>query len=188
MIRAFIAVALPDELKARLVEVSRRLKALGLAGSFPKPDSIHLTLKFLGDISEADIGSIGDGLEVVAKPIPRFDATVGGLGTFPNVTNPRVVWVGVEAGPWLTRLQSAVEKALEDEFPPEGRPFSPHLTLARLKSRDNVKALAAFMGEKAANESLGTFTVDAIHLFRSELRPDGARYTRLRSVRLAGVK
>ena len=187
MIRAFIAVALPEELKARLGEVSRRLKSLGLVGSFPKAESIHLTLKFLGDIPEGDVDRIGDAMRQAAQNIPPFEASVGGLGTFPNASNPRVVWIGVEGRQRLAPLQSAVEKALEGlGFPPEGRAFSPHLTLARLKARDNVKALAAFMNEEAAKRPLGTVSVDAIHLFRSELRPDGARYTKLRTVALAG--
>lgn len=185
MIRAFIAIALPDDLKARLGEVSRRLKSLGLVGSFPKPESIHLTLKFLGDVSEADINRIDDAMREAASGAQPFQATVGGLGTFPNPSNPRVVWVGVEEGEWLAPLQAAVEKALEGlGFPPEERPFSPHLTLARLKSRENVRALAAFMNEDAARRPLGPLSVDSIHLLRSELRPDGARYTRLRSVPL----
>jgi 2'-5' RNA ligase len=185
MIRTFIAVALPEEMRTRLGETSRRLKTLGLVGSFPKPESIHLTLKFLGDIEEASIGRVSDAMEQATRGIGPFEVEVGGLGVFPNRSNPRVVWIGVTNHPLLVRLQEAIERSLEPlGFPPEGRDFRAHLTLVRLKSRDNVKALAAYLDDKEAHEPLGTVSVGGVHLYRSDLRPDGARYTVLRSVAL----
>lgn len=187
MIRSFVAVSLPQEVRARLEEYGKELKKLGLYGSFPKSESFHLTLKFLGDIPEAKVDAIGSALERAVAGLAPFSLEVRGLGTFPNPSSARVVWMGFEQSEPLSVLQARVEKVLEDlDFPPEDRPFRPHLTLARLKSKDNLKDLQAYLQDAGPSAAAGAVPVDEVVLFRSELRPDGARYTRLRVARLQG--
>ncbi|MFB3904667.1 MAG: RNA 2',3'-cyclic phosphodiesterase [Acidobacteriota bacterium] len=188
MIRSFVAVSLPPEVRARLEEYGKELKSLGLYGTYPKADSFHLTLKFLGNIPEQKVDPVGAALERAVVGIAPFQLQVRGLGVFPNPSSARVVWIGVEQSEPLALLQERVEQGLESlEFPREDRPFRPHLTLARLKSKDNLKALQAYLREVGPSAAAGTVPVDEIALFRSDLRPDGARYTRLRSARLAGI-
>jgi len=188
MIRSFVAVSLPAEVRARLEQCGKQLKSLGLYGSFPKSDSFHLTLKFLGNIPEQKVEAIGSALERAVTGVAPFQLEVKGLGVFPNPSSARVVWIGFEKSEPLTLLQARVEQVLEDlEFPREDRPFQPHLTLARLKSKDNLKALQAYLREAGPGTTAGPVPVDELVLFRSDLRPDGARYTRLCAARLQGA-
>jgi len=185
MIRSFVAVSLPAEVRARLEQYGKELKSLGLYGSFPKSDSFHLTLKFLGNIPEQKVDAIGGALEQAVTGLAPFQLEVRGLGVFPNPSSARVVWIGFGHSEALSALQARVERVLEElEFPPEDRPFRPHLTLARLKSKDNLRALQEYLREAGPSATAGTVPVDEVVLFRSDLRPDGARYTRLRAARL----
>lgn len=185
MIRSFVAVSLPAGVRDRLEQYGRELKSLGLDASYPKAESFHLTLKFLGNIPEQKVDEIGAALESAVAGLTPFSLEVRGLGAFPNPSGARVVWIGFEQSEPLSMLQERVEQALEDlEFPREDRPFRPHLTLARLKSKDNLQALHAFLREAGPSATAGTVPVDEVILFRSDLRPDGARYTRLRAARL----
>jgi 2'-5' RNA ligase len=187
MIRSFVAVSLPMEVRARLEQYGKELKSLGLYGSYPKAESFHLTLKFLGDIPEQKVDAIGTALERAVEGVAPFQLEVRGLGVFPNPSSARVIWIGFEQSEPLSLLQARVEQVLEElEFPREDRPFRPHLTLARLKSKDNLKALQAYLRETGPSAAAGTVPVDELVLFRSDLRPDGARYTRLHVARLQG--
>jgi RNA 2',3'-cyclic 3'-phosphodiesterase len=186
MIRAFVAVSIPSEVRENLREVSRKLRSMGLVGSFSRVESIHLTLKFLGDIPESDLDRLAEAIKTSVSGIEPFQVRVGGAGVFPGLSAPRVVWIGVEHDERLRLLQARVEASFEKlGFPPEGRPFRPHLTLARLKSRDNLENLVSYLRNEGKSESAGEVVVDAVHLYRSELRPDGARYTQLRTATLA---
>ncbi|HXK61911.1 MAG TPA: RNA 2',3'-cyclic phosphodiesterase [Acidobacteriota bacterium] len=185
MIRSFIAVDLPQEVRARLHEYGRELKELGLKGSFTRPDSFHLTLKFLGNIAEQQVEEIGSALEHAVRGAKPFQVDVRRLGVFPGPSNPRVVWMGLERSEALESLQQRIEEAAEAlGFGREGRPFRPHLTLVRLKSKDNLKALGEYLRKAGPEASAGTVLVNEVVLFRSDLRPDGARYSRLRTVPL----
>ncbi|RPJ60962.1 MAG: RNA 2',3'-cyclic phosphodiesterase [Acidobacteria bacterium] len=185
MIRSFVAVGLPEEVRSRLEQHGKELKSLGLYGSYPKADSFHLTLKFLGNIPEQKVDPIGAALERVVAGITPFRLEVRGLGAFPNPSSARVVWIGFEQSEPLSLLQERVEQALADlDFSREERAFRPHLTLVRLKSRDNLKALQSYLREVGPVATAGTVPVEEVVLFRSDLRPDGARYTRLRAAKL----
>jgi len=187
MIRSFVAVGLPPEVRTRLEQYGKELKSLGLYGSYPKSESFHLTLKFLGNIPEQKVETIGSALQRAVQGIAPFQLEVRCLGAFPSPSSARVVWIGFEKSEPLSTLQARVEDVLEDlEFPREDRAFQPHLTLARLKSRDNLKALQAYLRETGPSATAGTVPVDEVVLFRSELRPDGARYTRVRAAKLEG--
>ncbi len=188
MIRTFVAIALPDHVRRGLGVISQKIKKMGLDGSFAKPDSMHLTLKFLGNIAENRLDDIEQALTKAVAGIPALDIKCGRVGVFPSLESPRVVWVGVAAAPELATLQRRTEQELETlGFPPEGRPFSPHLTVARLKGRANIRLLQDYLRQAGGSEDAGSFSASQIHVFQSELRPDGARYTKLRSVSLGSL-
>jgi 2'-5' RNA ligase len=184
-IRAFIAVPLPDDLLAQFAALQRRLERQVPPRSvrWVRPEGIHLTLKFLGDTPSDKLPGIQAGLAAVARNAPACTFTVGGLGCFPNPHRPRVVWVGVqEPTGRLALLQDAVEEVVAPfGYPPEGRGFTPHLTLGRIQrraSRDD----AARVGEVVVASDvgiLGEVAAERFALIRSVLKPTGAEYTTL---------
>ena len=189
-IRAFVAVPLPSSLLEALRRIQRRLD-----GQIPhrsvrwvQPEGIHLTLKFLGDVPSDQLPQIEQALGAVARYAPGCTFTAGELGCFPNPRRPRVVWVGVqEPTGRLAALQDAIEEALAPlGYPPEGRGFSPHLTLGRV-GRKTPRTTAAQVGETVAGTEVGELArVDATQfdLIRSVLKPTGAEYTTLRAFSL----
>lgn len=186
MMRAFIAIPLPEAIRKGLEEVSGRLSGEGLRGSYARSEAIHLTLKFLGDIEERQVDAIGDRMETACRPLAPFSLRIGRLGVFPDLTRPRVVWVGLAPSDPLEELHRSLEAELAGlGFPPRDRPFKPHLTLLRLKSRHNTRVLA----EMCARQDLPDFPpmkAGQLTLYRSILHPQGARHTKLRAVEIAG--
>ena len=180
MIRAFIAIQIPDDLLKRIETEAKRLKNLRIDARFTKKSSIHLTLKFLGDIDENLVASVGDALQESARALDRFRLGIEGLGVFPIRKTPRVIWIGVRKEPMLVELHQQVEANLQGlGFETEGRPFRPHLTIARLKSSKNLAGLEDFIVMEGAEFKIGTFEVGAVHLYQSLLYPDGAEYRQL---------
>ena len=190
-IRAFIAIELQPMLRAALDEVTQNIQeacvvsggeAARKAVRWVSASNIHLTLKFLGEISTANVESLARMLKAEAARHAPFHVEVTGLGAFPNVRRPRVIWVGSEAPPNLALLQRAIEaetRALG--YPAEDRPFSPHLTLGRISQNAtprDASAVAQALG-KIEIRHLGCIPVEKVHLFQSDLRPNGAVYTSL---------
>ena len=185
MIRAFVAIALPEDVRRRLETISRRLIKLNLDGRFVAGRSVHLTLKFLGSIEEGAVEEISEVMRESAEGISPFDLEVRSLGVFPHYAKPRIVWVGVECGEELPELRESMETRFEKlGFARERRRFHPHLTLIRLKSSKNWRELARFVEEQGAQQQAGVVSVRAIHLYQSTLRPDGAEYTQVATVKL----
>lgn len=191
-IRAFIAVELGDEMHRKLADVQRRMKSGTPSGSvrWVRPESIHLTLKFLGNVPEQQIEKIAQALKNALQWSCPFSFVVGGTGCFPNPKRPSVAWVGVEdPSGGLKKVQEAVEQALAPlGFAPEGRPFKPHLTLGRISRNANAAEYRA-IGECVQGLDvgyLGKVEVKEIVLMRSDLSPDGARYTPLARLSLGG--
>ena len=187
-IRTFAAVELPHSVKRPLARAADELRALCIPGlRVVRPEGIHITLKFLGDIDPARVPDIADALAAAADSHPPFSLAVGAPGAFPNPTRPRVLWLGVAgdapALDALRALQRDTDAALAAiGFPPEKQPFSPHLTIARMR-RPDAAALAAL---SALNLPSGAaIPVNAVSLMQSSLNPGGAIYTRLRSAPLA---
>lgn len=202
MIRTFVAIELDPTLRSALGQLQSRLKQVipnrlpsGARIQWVRPDSIHLTLKFLGDTDETRLGDIERALAHAAASRARFSLEVSVLGVFPDLRAPRVLWVGLSgrqdqgqthAPDPLARLAGDIDQAMATlGFPLEKRPFSPHLTLARIKehAREVGRALAG-SGVMEHPQSLGTLSVQAIALIKSELKPSGAVYTRLCEVAL----
>ena len=190
VVRAFIAIDLPASLRLQLAEQIDSLRKI--LGGFPvrwvRADGIHLTLRFLGDTELDKIPDVKQALLKVASSHPAFSIRLAGLGCFPNTRRPRVVWLGVEeASGVLPALQAATEAACRElGFQPEMRSFSPHLTLGRVRRDADPKSVSDLgrAAELAESGPVGTTSVEEICLFQSDLRPDGAVYTKLSAARL----
>jgi 2'-5' RNA ligase len=180
-IRSFIAIEVPPALKSRMEEILRELRRTDADVKWVRPEAVHLTLKFLGSIRPEDVERISLALSSVIAGGDPFEVRVQGMGCFPNPRNPRVVWMGVDRGKEeLVSLQKAVEKKMSElSFPPEDRPFSPHLTLGRVRSPRGKAGLTQAL-EKHKGADIGIFQAREVILFRSELRPAGAVYTKLK--------
>jgi 2'-5' RNA ligase len=179
-IRSFIAIEIPQILKSKIEELQRDLRRTGADVKWVQPQGIHLTLKFLGNIRPEDVERVSQALEPIISAWEPFEARIHGMGGFPSSRNPRVVWVGLDRGKGEVRaLQQAIEREMAGlSFPPEGRPFSPHLTLGRVRSSRGKAALAQAL-DRQKDAEIGTFRAGEVFLFRSELKPTGAVYTKL---------
>ena len=191
-IRAFIAIPLPDSLLERLAALQRKLenRVPHRSVRWVRTEGIHLTLKFLGDTPADRLPDIKHALAAVARHAPACSFTVAGLGCFPNPRRPRVVWVGVqEPTGRLAALQDGIEEALTPlGYEPEGRGFTPHLTLGRV-GRKASRSDAAQVGEivtATTVELLAEVPADRFALIRSVLKPSGAEYTTLEEFPLRG--
>jgi len=180
MIRSFVALDLPSAVHGALNKLSRELQQSGAPVSWVCAENIHLTLKFLGNVPEENIAAIGEALREVAAATPPFRLQPYGCGAFPALRNIRVVWVGLRGDDAVLKaLQSDVEKALAPlGFEPEGRPFKAHLTLGRARGRGHMQKLQEALLTRQSFE-VEAFDVTELVLYKSDLRPDGARYTPL---------
>ena len=149
------------------------------------PGNLHLTLKFLGDVAEGRVDAIVGALSGAASDVSVFAADLRGLGAFPSAARPRVVWAGVTEGAGaMVELADRIDAALAAHgFAREARPFSPHVTLGRVRQPGRNQALRDALQDGAARE-FGRIRVARASLMRSELSPRGARYTELAAVRL----
>ena len=191
-IRAFIAIPLPHPLLDRLSALQRQLESQIPSRSvrWVRVEGIHLTLKFLGDTPTEKLPDIKRALTAVARHAPACTFTVGELGCFPNPRRPRVVWVGVqEPTGRLAALQDGIEEVMAPlGYPPEGRGFTPHLTLGRVRPgarRDEVSRVGEVVTGKTG-EPLAEVSADHFALIRSVLKPTGAEYTTLEEFPLHG--
>lgn len=192
-LRTFIAIELPHDIQAQIHQQQQSLAQIldDPPIRWVKPESIHLTLKFLGEITPAKAKEIGDGLGVEVKDFSAASVVVGGLGCFPNFNRPRVVWVGlIEERNILKQLQAHLDDWLESlGFNPEKRGFSPHLTIGRVHRSVNARQRKS-LGDQIQSQhipSLGQFKAEAVHLFKSDLKSTGAVYTRLATGSLGGM-
>ena len=185
--RTFFAIELPADLRGEIARVQAELKRAGADVRWVRPEGVHLTLKFLGEIDPARAEPLADGAaRVLAKASPA-GLGVSGAGVFPDRRQPRVVWLGLGGDlDALALAQKAVEgAAAEFGFAPEKRPFRPHLTLGRVKSGRGRAALLAAL-EKIEPRPV-EFTAREVVLFKSDLKPTGAVYTALHRLPLSGT-
>lgn len=180
--RTFIAIPLPKECQILLKEMQESLRACGAEVRWVALPSIHLTLKFLGDVDAEVIPGLSKALIENTRSERPFELRLHGLGCFPNPGNPRVLWCGIggETG-CLLRLQQRVEFACTElGFGPDYRPFRPHLTLGRVQGKRNLELL---MGRVAAGSDHACgFHTDRFHIYKSSLKHQGAEYTVLNTV------
>ncbi|MFP4193834.1 MAG: RNA 2',3'-cyclic phosphodiesterase [Desulfosalsimonas sp.] len=186
-IRAFIAVALPGHVTGALSGLQEQLKNFGIRMKYTDPENIHLTLKFLGDIRAGDAMAIGEQLTEAAAGFSPMELFAKGLGVFPGIRRPRVVWAGV-AGQTeiLEHLQQSVEDAMAGlGFERENRRFAGHLTLGRFKGKSD-SALLADAIRKYGDFASDPFTAGSLELFESTLTPGGPVYRKLSDHSLSG--
>ena len=189
-IRSFIAIELPEEVKSGLLMVQNTLKSADPAcAKWVNPSGIHLTLKFLGNVSPDKIDSVIQAMQQAAKSVSPFHLELNGLGAFPNLKRVQIVWAGIIGDlDILNALQSNLETALiPSGFKPEKRPFTPHLTLARMRD-DATPLQRQALGEaisKARFESQMIVHVGCLSLMKSQLTRAGAVYSCLSSVELS---
>ena len=188
-VRSFIAIELPEETKKGLRGLQAQLKAGSQAPvKWVDPAHIHLTLKFLGDVAEDRMEEITAAMTQAVQGTSYFSLEVRELGVFPNPGRVQIVWVGVSGEvAKLARLQQRIESGLEGlGFPPEGRRFTPHLTLARVRDQatpDERARLGQLIAETEF-EAAHSFMVEAVNLMKSQLTREGPIYTRISSTEL----
>ena len=185
-VRVFVAVGLSVEAREQLVDAVGRIRDEFPQGiQWANPDGMHLTLKFLGNIPASGVCPLLTCLEPVATTTSPFPLELAGLGMFPNRRNPRVLWGGVDGDlKALTRLQQASEDAINSlGYPPELRPFRPHITLGRPRRSvsDTQLARIGAVVSGMAPPSPVHWQVESVEVMQSELHPTGARYTILGS-------
>jgi 2'-5' RNA ligase len=182
--RTFVAVPMSQQCHELLGDLQGRMRPLGADVRWVAVPSIHLTLKFLGEIDPGLVTRLGEALRGSSAGELPFKLRLHGLGGFPNLRSPRVIWCGVEGDTErMIALQEKVEGACADlKFPPEDRPFHPHLTLGRVQGKRNLQQLLDYI--KIAPDFEQVFDVDRYHLYKSVLTPRGAIYTILDTIEL----
>lgn len=182
--RTFIAIDLSPEIKAALSSIVKALRQTKAEVKWVGENSFHLTLKFLGEIAESDIGPIVSAIEIEAAQSEPFYLECRSTGYFPEKGPPRVIWAGVVPSPELKDLQRRLEEALEKlGFSRESREYHPHLTLGRVKSGLHLEAVIRLL-KQYENKSFGQMEVKSLTLFESLLKPTGAEYRVLKEVKL----
>jgi 2'-5' RNA ligase len=193
--RLFIALDITDAIRERIVRFMEGVTGFAPDARWAKPESLHVTLKFIGEQPESALEQIKLSLATVQSSAPEINFR--GYGFFPTAKSPRVFWIGLDAGPQLGALATAIDGSMaEVGIPKEDRPFSPHLTLARSPGgsgsprRDstdspnrNFRHLQEKLAARPAPE-FGAMTAREFFLYQSQLSPKGSKYTKLAGITL----
>jgi RNA 2',3'-cyclic 3'-phosphodiesterase len=191
-IRTFIAVDFSAEMIDQIEQIINYFKTQVPQGALKwvETKNLHLTIKFLGDISKELLPQVENILKTELRQFPSFDIRVEELGMYPHNKKPRVIWLGIKGGEPLIEIHQKLERALvKAQIPPEGRAYSPHLTIARVRRKTDPNT-TKLIGRNLSNfkvDSLGTLTIDQVQFYQSELTRQGPIYTRLLSVPLNQV-
>ena len=178
--RLFVALEIPGEIRGALAAFLKELRAIAPQAKWVRADNLHATLKFLGEVEPCKLAAVKTALAEIRSP-RAVVLDFRGLGFFPNEKRPRVFWAGMEASPNLAPLAADVDQALHKlGFPPEERPFTPHLTLARFNP-PGLPPLLEAAAQQNHSRSFGSLTTREFHLIESKLKPTGAEYTNLQS-------
>lgn len=179
MPRCFVAIELNEKIKKELGSFIEELRPIGPELKWVRPENLHITLKFLGEVKEEKIDRIKKALQDILKPRKPFTIKIKGTGHFPEKKRPRVIWAGVEDSEDLFSLQKEVEGSLSGlGFREEEREFRGHITLARVKDPSGIEKLLERIS-LFKEKDFGIQEVNEIVLMKSDLRPDGARYERM---------
>jgi len=182
-VRTFVAIKLTPEIISNIGRVQEELKRTDAQVKWVEPDNIHLTLKFLGHITPEDLEKVKITTRAILKPFASFEISIAGLGAFPQIEYPRVIWLGINKGKEeLGKMVSNLEERLARiGFAKGKRPFSPHLTLGRVKSSKGKRKLVGILTTTEAS-NLGNMRVTRISIMKSELKPQGPIYTSLEEI------
>jgi 2'-5' RNA ligase len=188
-IRSFIAIELPSDIRSKLDELQKELKQNKLQQiKWTNPSGIHLTLKFLGNIDAGDIDKITGAIRESCRGYKKFTLELAELGVFPNYKRPRVIWLGVGGQmDILLKLQRQIDDKLElIGFPREKRPFSPHITLGRVRDSITSNEQEQYGGviQNKKYDERHIISVSSVNLMRSQLQPTGAIYSEISSIKL----
>lgn len=184
VLRAFIAIELPSEVQKKLSQVIQRLQEplRDVSIRWVKPHNIHLTLKFLGEVSINNLETIKQILIKEAAEVPPFEFSIGELGAFPNLKRPRVLWLHATAPPELLALQRSIDIQTERlGYVSEERTYSPHITIGRVNRQvdaEDIYRISTLL-QKRHIGLVEVVRVSTVTLFRSDLHPDGSVYTPL---------
>jgi len=180
--RTFIAIELPDRIKKEIEQLQAPLKKTNTFVSWVKPENIHITLKFLGEVPENKINAVFSATGQALEGAKKFTMSLKGLGAFPDVRRPRVIWIGSGSGEKeLSYLAGRVEEEMERiGFPKEQRKFSAHFTLGRVKSPKNIEKLMELV--KSSDFTTDDIEVKEVVVMKSQLHPAGAIYTPLKKI------
>ena len=180
VLRAFVAIPIPEMVTDFLQRIQKRLDLPGVNVRWVKTANIHLTLKFLGDIESSTVGQVADQLDIAVGSTPSFQLNASGFGVFPNRRQVRILWVGLggDVG-CLKTARDAIEKRMGMlGHKKERRRFKPHLTIGRARNRIDGQVFGSSLDELTDIAS-DSFQVDRIMLIQSVLKPTGAEYTPL---------
>jgi 2'-5' RNA ligase len=183
--RTFIAVGISTEARGKITEIQGELKKGNPDVKWVEPENLHLTLKFLGEVSKDKLPGVIEKTRLVVSGISNFRVHLSGLGSFPNLKFPRVVWVGVSEGVGeLKKLSQSIEENLSHlGFPKEKREFSAHLTIGRVRSPKGKEKLVKRIEELETSDA-GEFSVDKVLLMESQLSSRGATYRIIEEISL----
>jgi 2'-5' RNA ligase len=185
--RLFVALEIPSTVRETLAALLKSLRAVSPETRWVRPENLHVTLKFIGEVPETKLAALRTGLRQVRSDQP-VTLDFQGLGFFPNEKRPRVFWAGIGASPNLKTLAADIEKAAETfGIPRDERPFSPHLTLARFAPPRLAENLRAAIQENAGRD-FGSLRASQFHLIESKLKPSGAEYTTVESFSFAAAE
>jgi 2'-5' RNA ligase len=188
MIRSFIAIDISQEIQINIHNLIAKLKKETQCPiGWVNARNVHITLKFLGDIYQEDVQGIRRAINDISKTKKAFQILIGGLGVFPNLKRPRVIWIGCQFDDSGMDLQRSIEMALQNEgYETEKRKFHPHLTIGRVRNNASNKDLQAFANlyDRYKNSDMGGMQAMKFHLYRSDLLPRGAKYTVLHTFTL----
>lgn len=188
-IRTFIALDFPLSILDSIEQQTKRLRqTLGNEViRWVLTHNLHLTLKFLGNVPVSHLEFLNQMLVQATDSITQFDLQIGGVGSFPNSNRPRVLWVGIHAPAALSNLQKAIEEGAKRlGYEKEERPFSPHLTLGRVRQGLDGKDLQKIRNALSSIQlgKIGIARVDSVHIYKSDLNSEGSVYTKLFSTPL----
>lgn len=182
--RVFVALDIPEEVRRAIGEHIVQWEKLCRGARWVRVEGLHVTLKFIGEVQPEMVERIRTHLATIRLAAP-VEMSFREVGFFPNERHPRVFWVGITATPNLDELAAEVEQGLESlGIPQEQRPFRPHLTVARFKSEDGLDHLHKAVRDAGLLE-FGSTRTGEVHLYRSQLKPGGAEYTRLKTFSFA---
>ena len=182
--RLFVAIEIPDDIRAVFGVLIKELRIVQPQAKWVRPENLHLTLKFLGNTEPEKLQAVQTALSSIHSE-QSVHLEFRGLGFFPNEKKPRVFWAGLQVSSNLAELAARIDKAMHGlDFPLERRPFVPHLTLARFEPPGASPRLLN-VGRLRALDSFGSLTATEFHLIESKLKPAGAEYTTVQTVRFA---
>ncbi len=183
--RIFVAINPPQEVRSRVSAAARPLRDAGFPIRWVADENVHLTLKFLGELTEERVEEVCRAVDGAVEGLTQYDVSLGGFGVFPSPRRPSVVWAGIDLDPALAELQSRTEEALARiGYPREDRRFHPHLTLGRAKKKARPSEFAGLAEALERLQYGDSFRVRSVDVMRSVLMPTGAVYDIIHSAEL----